>query len=126
MIPLLYAQLQELAQSSSLTTDLVRHWFTTKASLQQTAAASAAAHTTGTRPVAPGVAAEPPTTGSSPPESQAGGGMEEKTEASVCSVASEAEDANADETVNATKGNIHQRERKLSLQGLTKYPDLSN
>lgn len=51
--------------------------------------------------------------------------MEEKTEASVCSVASEA-DANADETVNATKGNLHQRERKLSLQGLTKYPDLSN
>uniref|UniRef100_A0A3Q4HB45 Zinc fingers and homeoboxes 3b n=1 Tax=Neolamprologus brichardi TaxID=32507 RepID=A0A3Q4HB45_NEOBR len=120
------SQLQELAQSSSLTTDLVRHWFTTKASLQQTAATSAAAHTTGTRPVAPGVAAEPPITGSSPPESQAGGGMEEKMEASVCSVATEAEDANADETVNATKGNLHQRERKLSLQGLTKYPDLSN
>lgn len=76
------------------------------------------------RPVAPGVAAEPPTTGSSPPELQAGG--EEKMEASVCSVATEAEDANADETVNATKGNLHQCERKLSKQGLTKYPDLFN
>ncbi|KAL3974564.1 olfactory receptor [Sarotherodon galilaeus] len=96
------SQLQELAQSSGLTTDLVRHWFSTKVSLQQTAAASAAAHTTAMRPVAPGVAAEPPTTGSSPPELQAGG--EEKMEASVCSVATEAEDANADETVNATKG----------------------
>ncbi|XP_019205104.1 zinc fingers and homeoboxes protein 3 isoform X2 [Oreochromis niloticus] len=96
------SQLQELAQSSGLTTDLVRHWFSTKASLQQTAAASAAPHTTAMRPVAPGVAAEPPTTGSSPPELQAGG--EEKMEASVCSVATEAEDANADETVNATKG----------------------
>ncbi|XP_031613854.2 zinc fingers and homeoboxes protein 3 isoform X2 [Oreochromis aureus] len=96
------SQLQELAQSSGLTTDLVRHWFSTKASLQQTAAASATPHTTAMRPVAPGVAAEPPTTGSSPPELQAGG--EEKMEASVCSVATEAEDANADETVNATKG----------------------
>lgn len=96
------SQLQELAQSSGLTTDLVRHWFSTKASVQQTAAASAAAHTTAMRPVAPGVAAEPPTMGSSPPELQAGG--EEKMEASVCSVATDAEDANADETVNATKG----------------------
>uniref|UniRef100_A0A3Q0RRI8 Zinc fingers and homeoboxes 3b n=1 Tax=Amphilophus citrinellus TaxID=61819 RepID=A0A3Q0RRI8_AMPCI len=110
------SQLQELAQSSGLTTDLVRHWFSTKASLEQTPAA--AAHTTGARPVAPGAAAEPRTTGSSPPELQAGGGMEEKMEASVCSVATEAEDANADETVNTAKGNFHQRESK---QGLTKY-----
>lgn len=96
------SQLQELAQSSGLTTDLVRHWFSTKASLEQTPAA--AAHTTGARLVAPGAAAEPRTTGSSPPELQAGGGMEEKMEASVCSVATEAEDANADETVNTAKG----------------------
>lgn len=92
------SQLQELAEASGLTTDLVRHWFSTKA-LEQTAAANA----TGPRPVAPDAAAEPRTTGSSPLEPQPGGGTEEKMEQSVCGVAA-AEEANADKTVNPTKG----------------------
>ncbi|KAE8293560.1 Zinc fingers and homeoboxes protein 3 [Larimichthys crocea] len=112
------SQLQELAQASGLTTDLVRHWFSTKASLPQmeqtaavvaaaaaatAAAAAAAAHAAGPRPVAPGAAAEPQT-GSSPLEPQPGGGTEEKMEQSVCGVATEAEEATTDETVNPSKG----------------------
>ncbi|XP_040008392.1 zinc fingers and homeoboxes protein 3 isoform X2 [Xiphias gladius] len=97
------SQLQELAQASGLTADLVRHWFSTNASLPQMEE-TAAAHVTGPRPVAPGVAAEPGTAGSSPLESQPGGGTEEKMEQSMCGVATEAEEANADETVNPTKG----------------------
>lgn len=97
------SQLQELAQASGLTVDLVRHWFSTKA-LEQ----SATAHVTGAGPVAPDAAAEPQTAGSSPLEPQPGGGTEEKMEQSVCGVAAEAEeeeeDANADMTVNPTKG----------------------
>lgn len=99
------SQLQELAQTSGLTVDLVRHWFSTKTSSPRTdQTAAAAAHTTGTRPVAPGVAAEPRTTGSSPLEPQPGGGTEEKMEQSVCGVARDAEEANTDKTVNATEG----------------------
>ncbi|XP_056241192.1 zinc fingers and homeoboxes protein 3 [Seriola aureovittata] len=97
------SQLQELAQASGLTTDLVRHWFSTKAAsphMEQTADSDA----TGPKPVAPGVEAEPQTTGSSPLESQPGGGTEEKMEQSVCGVATEAEEAKTDETVNPTKG----------------------
>ncbi|XP_039655431.1 zinc fingers and homeoboxes protein 3 [Perca fluviatilis] len=97
------SQLQELAEASGLTADLVRYWFSTKAPLphlEQTAAA----HETEPRPVAPEAAAEPRTTGSSPMEPQPGGGTEEKMEQSVCGVATEAEEANADETVNPTKG----------------------
>ncbi|XP_019951616.1 zinc fingers and homeoboxes protein 3 [Paralichthys olivaceus] len=96
-------QLQGLADASGLTTDLVRHWFSTKASLPQTEQ-TVAAFVTGPGPVAPGVAAEPQTTGSSPLESQPGGGTEEKMEQSVCGVKTDAEEANTDETVNPTKG----------------------
>ncbi|XP_034063333.1 zinc fingers and homeoboxes protein 3 [Gymnodraco acuticeps] len=95
------SQLQELAQASGLTADLVRHWFSTTASLpllEQTAAAQE------TEPKAVAADAEPRTTGSSPPEPQPGGGTEEKMEQSVCGVATEAEEANTDETVNPTKG----------------------
>uniref|UniRef100_A0A1A7Y6D9 Zinc fingers and homeoboxes 3 n=1 Tax=Iconisemion striatum TaxID=60296 RepID=A0A1A7Y6D9_9TELE len=95
------SQLQELAEKSGLTTDLVRHWFSTRVVPLGTKQA-AAAQTTG--PVGTGVAAEPPTTGSSPLESQPGGGTEEKMEQSVCGVTTEAEEASADETVNAAKG----------------------
>ncbi|XP_049436795.1 zinc fingers and homeoboxes protein 3 [Epinephelus fuscoguttatus] len=98
------SQLQELAQASGLSVDLVRHWFSTKA-LEP----SAAAHATGAGPVVPDAAAEPQTAGSSPLEPQPGGGTEEKMEQSVCGVAAEAEveeeeEANADMTVNSTKG----------------------
>lgn len=101
-----YAQLQELAQASGLTGDLVRHWFSTKASLARVEQ-TAAAHAAGPIPVAPGAAAEPRTTGSSPLEPQPGGGTEEKMEQSVCGVATEAEEANTDKTVNPTKGSLH-------------------
>ncbi|XP_029291845.1 zinc fingers and homeoboxes protein 3 [Cottoperca gobio] len=97
------SQLQDLAQASGLTADLVRHWFSTKASLpllEQTAAALE----TEPRPVVPDAAAEQRTTGSSPLEPQPGGGTEEKMEQSVCGVATETEEANTDETVNPTKG----------------------
>lgn len=94
------AQLQELVEASGLTPDLVRHWFSTQASLARMEQTAAAAHVAATRPVAPGAAAEPRTTGSSPPEPQAGGGTEEKMEQSVCGVAAEVEEANSDKTVN--------------------------
>ncbi|XP_076596809.1 zinc fingers and homeoboxes protein 3 [Chaetodon auriga] len=97
------SQLQELAQASGLTTDLVRHWFSTKASLPRVEQ-TADAHVAKPRPVAPGAAAEPQTTGSSPLEPQPGGGTEEKMEQSVCGVATEAEEANTDKTVKPTKG----------------------
>uniref|UniRef100_UPI003AABF01F zinc fingers and homeoboxes protein 3 n=1 Tax=Centroberyx gerrardi TaxID=166262 RepID=UPI003AABF01F len=105
------SQVQELAQSSGLTEELVRRWFSTQTSPPQaeqtaaTAATAAAADTTGPRPVTP--APEPRTTGlsgSSPPEPQQGEGEEEKMEQSVCGVAEEAEEEKSDETVNPTKG----------------------
>nr|XP_015823539.2 zinc fingers and homeoboxes protein 3 [Nothobranchius furzeri]XP_054601961.1 zinc fingers and homeoboxes protein 3 [Nothobranchius furzeri] len=98
------SQLQELAERSGLTTDLVRHWFSTQASPLGMKQAAAAAQTTGAGLVGTGVAAEPPTTGSSPLEPQPGGGTEEKMEQSVCGVTTGAEEASADETVNAAKG----------------------
>ncbi|KAI3357650.1 hypothetical protein L3Q82_016062 [Scortum barcoo] len=98
------SQLQELAQGSGLTTDLVRHWFSTKASLSRLEQ-TAASHAPGPRPIEPGAATEPRSTGSSPLEPQPGGGTEEKMEPSVCGVATEAEEA--DETVNPCKGSFH-------------------
>ncbi|XP_044068860.1 zinc fingers and homeoboxes protein 3 isoform X3 [Siniperca chuatsi] len=95
------SQLQELVQASGLTADLVRYWFSTKASLPRTEQ-TPAAHAAEPRPVAPDAAAEP-RTGSSPLEPQPGGGTEEKMEQSVCGVATEVED-NTDKTVNPTKG----------------------
>lgn len=88
-----YAQLQELAEASGLTSDLVRHWFSTQASLNRMEQ-TIAAHVAAPRPVSPGASAEPQTTRSSPLEPQAGGGMEEKMEQSVCGVATEAQQAN--------------------------------
>lgn len=76
------------------------------AAVAAAAAAAAAAHAAGPRPVAPGAAAEP-RTGSSPLEPQPGGGTEEKMEQSVCGVATEAEEATTDETVNPSKGSVH-------------------
>lgn len=103
----LCTQLQELAETSGLTTDLVRYWFSTKASLHQMEQ-TADSHATGPKPVAPGLAAEPQTTGSSPLESRPGGGTEEKMEQSVCGVATDAEEeAKTDETVNPMKGKLH-------------------
>ncbi|XP_037628047.1 zinc fingers and homeoboxes protein 3 [Sebastes umbrosus] len=96
-------QLQELAQACGLTADLVRHWFSTKASLPRLEQ-TAAAHATEPSPGSPDAAAEPRSTGSSPLEPQPGGGTEEKMEQSVCGVATEAEEADADKTVNPTKG----------------------
>uniref|UniRef100_UPI0037E8F5C8 LOW QUALITY PROTEIN: zinc fingers and homeoboxes protein 3 n=1 Tax=Semicossyphus pulcher TaxID=241346 RepID=UPI0037E8F5C8 len=95
------SQLQDLAEASGLTADLVRYWFSTKASSHRMERTAAAA---GPRPVVQGAAAESQTTGSSPSEPQPGGGTEEKMEQSVCGVATEVEEANDDETVNPTKG----------------------
>ncbi|XP_032376693.1 zinc fingers and homeoboxes protein 3 [Etheostoma spectabile] len=99
------SQVQELAEASGLTADLVRYWFSTKASLPRLEK-TAAAHEAEPGPVAPeaAAAAEPRTTGSSPMEPQPGGGVEEKMEQSVCGVATEAEEANTDKTVNPAKG----------------------
>ncbi|XP_059189562.1 zinc fingers and homeoboxes protein 3 [Centropristis striata] len=99
------SQLQELAEATGLTADLVRYWFSTKASLPRLEQTAAAAQETGPGPVAPDAAAEPQTAGSSPSEPQPGGGTEENMEQSVCGVATEEEEeANADKTVNPTKG----------------------
>ncbi|KAM9856370.1 zinc fingers and homeoboxes protein 3 [Aulostomus maculatus] len=91
-------QLQELAQASGLTADLVQQWFSTKASLTQMEQ-TGAAHSTEPQ-TAPSAAAEPPTTGSATLEPRPGGGQEEKIEPSVCGV----EEANANRTVTPTKG----------------------
>lgn len=86
------SELQDLADASCLTPDLVRYWFSIKASLHQTGQSAPA--------VAAGdAAAEPSRTGSSPLEPQPGGGTEEKMEQSVCGVSTV-----ADKTVNPTKG----------------------
>ncbi|CAG6021546.1 unnamed protein product [Menidia menidia] len=98
------SQLQELSETSGLTTDLVRHWFASRAT--QPERKRTAAPTTAAGPAAPAVAAvpPPPPTGSSPLEPQPGGGTEEKMEQSVCGVATQAEQANADKTVDTAKG----------------------
>ncbi|XP_070696167.1 zinc fingers and homeoboxes protein 3 [Pempheris klunzingeri] len=97
------SQLQELSEASGITADLVRHWFSTKAPLLRIEE-NTAAHAAEPRPVVQDAAAEPQTTGSSPLEPQPGGGTEEKMEQSVCGATKEVEEANADKTVNPTKG----------------------
>lgn len=91
--------MQELAEASGLTAELVQQWFATKKSLPRVEQSAAA--------VAPGTASEPQTTGvcgSSPPEPQQGGGKEEKMEQSVCGVTNEEAAAGSDETVNSAQG----------------------
>lgn len=95
---ILHPQLQDLADGSGLTPDLVRYWFSTKASLHRTGQ-SAPAEAAGD------AAAEPTRMGSSPLEPQPGGGTEEKMEQSVCGVSTDAEEA--DKTVKPTKGRNH-------------------
>lgn len=94
------SQVQELVQTSGLSVELVRHWFSTKKSLPRVEQSAAA--------VAPGTASEPQTTGvcGSPPlEPQQGGGeKEEKMEQSVCGATNAAEEAGSDKTVKLTKG----------------------
>ncbi|XP_068199715.1 zinc fingers and homeoboxes protein 3 isoform X1 [Antennarius striatus] len=94
-------QLQDLAEVSGLTTDLVRHWFSNQASTKRTEQ-TAATRVGGARQVSPETATGPQTAGSSPLEPQPGGGTEEKMEQSVCGVATGAE-ANANKTVNPVK-----------------------
>ncbi|XP_075957323.1 zinc fingers and homeoboxes protein 3 [Anarhichas minor] len=105
------SQLQDLAQSCGLAADLVRHWFSTKASLPRLEH-TAAAHQTEPTPDAPDAGTEP---------RSAGGGMGEKMvekekmekeekeqmveKEKVCGVATKAEEANnTDKTVNPTEG----------------------
>ncbi|KAM9343187.1 zinc fingers and homeoboxes protein 3 isoform 1-T3 [Pholidichthys leucotaenia] len=97
------SQLQDLAQGSGLTTDLVRHWFSTKAPLnrnEQIAPAPAA----GAGTVVPGVADEPQTMRSSPVEPQPGGGTDENSEQTVSCVATEKDDTNTDKMAVTTEG----------------------
>lgn len=81
----------------------MRHWFSTRGETPD--AKHAATHRTG--PVAAGEATEPapPSAGSSPLEPQPGGGTEDRMEQSVCGVATEAREANADASAAAT-GNV--------------------
>ena len=71
----------------------------------------------GPRPVAPSSPTEPHTTGSSPLEPQTEGGKEEKMEEPVLGVTEdeeeEEEEANADKTVNPTKGSLHVCRREI-------------
>lgn len=85
-------------EKTGLTADLVRHWFSTQGSLLQNK--PTAAQTTGA--VAAGVAG---TTGSSPPEQQPAGGMDQKMEQSVSGFTTDAEKTNAEDILNASKGN---------------------
>ncbi|KAG7520980.1 hypothetical protein JOB18_040016 [Solea senegalensis] len=97
-------QLQDLVQQSGLTADLVKHWFTTKATLLQTEPRNrVTAYVAELEPVVPGMAAPPQPTGSSPLESQPGGGSEEKMEQSVCGGVAP-EEVNADKTLDPTEG----------------------
>lgn len=95
------SKLQDLAQASGLTTDLVRFWFSVRASLPRTPQTTSA-HSTGPKP-APVVAAAPaePTAAAGPsaPGSQPGTRTEEKMEQSLCGAAQE-----ANKTVNPGKG----------------------
>ncbi|KAM4738090.1 zinc fingers and homeoboxes protein 3 isoform 1-T4 [Anableps anableps] len=93
------SQLKELAEKTGLTSDLVRHWFSTRGAMPDVK--QTAAHRTGTVP-ADEAAATTASTGSSSPEPQPGGGTEEKMEQSVCGVATEAQEANADSSAAAT------------------------
>ncbi|XP_061591970.1 zinc fingers and homeoboxes protein 3 [Cololabis saira] len=90
------SQLQELAEGSGLTADLVRHWFSSKVK-------ATAAHTISADPVVSGVAAEPPSTGSCPPELLPAGGVERKTVELDCSVAAQAKETTTDKMLNTVK-----------------------
>ncbi|XP_077424665.1 zinc fingers and homeoboxes protein 3 [Vanacampus margaritifer] len=76
-------QLQELAKATGLTTDLVRHWFATRASVPRPERASALEPAAGAA-----AAAEPPPSGSSPVEPHPRG-SKEKIEQSLCGQAGE-------------------------------------
>lgn len=89
------SELEELTEASGLTADLVRYWFSTKASSLQLD------QTDALRPVVPSAEALMPGS-SSPLEPQPGAGNEEKMEQSVCGVTSEAEKTNVDKSVNLT------------------------
>ncbi|KAM4610084.1 zinc fingers and homeoboxes protein 3 [Polymixia lowei] len=99
------SQVQELVQASGLTEELVRRWFSTKTDplpqAEETAAASAAADTTGA--ATPDPTPEPGTTGASgsPPLEPR---QEEHMEQSECDVTKEGEGDKSDKTVNPTKG----------------------
>ncbi|XP_015234746.1 PREDICTED: zinc fingers and homeoboxes protein 3-like isoform X1 [Cyprinodon variegatus] len=86
------SQLKELAEKTGLTSDLVRHWFSTRMVIPD--GKRAAVDRTGTGP-------EPPSAGSSPLEPQPGGGTEEKMEQSVCGAATESEEANTESSAAA-------------------------
>lgn len=89
--------------ASGLAGDLVRHWFCKQASLGPTETA-AAAQVAAPRAAVAGEALEPTATGPSPLEPQAGRGSEEKMEQSVCGIAPEVVEANADRIANPAKG----------------------
>lgn len=84
------SELEKLTEASGLTGDLVRYWFSTKASSQKLHQTSA------TKTVVPdSISADAQTTGSaSPLEPQPGAGNEEKMEQSVCGVSKEPEETN--------------------------------
>ncbi|XP_008412110.1 zinc fingers and homeoboxes protein 3 isoform X1 [Poecilia reticulata] len=82
------SQLKELAEKTGLTSDLVRHWFSTRGAMPD--AKQSAGQRVGTGAVAAEEAEAAPT-GSSAPEPQPGGGTEEKMEQSVCGAEAEAD-----------------------------------
>ncbi|XP_007557733.1 zinc fingers and homeoboxes protein 3 isoform X2 [Poecilia formosa] len=88
------SQLKELAEKTGLTSDLVRHWFSTRGAMPD--AKQSAAQRAGTGAIGAEEAAAAPT-GSSAPEPQPGGGTEEKMEQSVCGA-----EADADSSAAAT------------------------
>ncbi|KAM6925147.1 zinc fingers and homeoboxes protein 3 [Xenentodon cancila] len=90
------SQLQELAERSGLTADLVRHWFSTKVK-------ATPAHAMSADPVVSGVAAEALSTGSFPLEPLPGGGVERKIVDLDCSVAAQAKEATTDKILNSDK-----------------------
>ncbi|XP_054636515.1 zinc fingers and homeoboxes protein 3 [Dunckerocampus dactyliophorus] len=92
------SQLQELTKATGLTTDLVRHWFATRASVAQREPTSAV------KPTLSGAAQPPSSAGSSPLEPHPRGGRNEKIEQSLCGTASQAEEGNTDKTVSPTEG----------------------
>ena len=88
--------MQDLAERSGLTADLVRHWFSTKAK-------ATVAHTTA---IKPGVAAELPAPGPCPLEPQPEGGLEKKMVQMDCSLATQAKEATTDKILNTAKGTL--------------------
>ncbi|XP_054902070.1 zinc fingers and homeoboxes protein 3 isoform X2 [Poeciliopsis prolifica] len=86
------SQLKKLAEKTGLTSDLVRHWFSTRGANPD--AKQSAAQRGGTEAIAAEEAAAPPT-GSSALEPQPGGGTNEKTEQSVCGSEADADSSAA-------------------------------